>query len=446
LAAGHKTPADPLWGCLLPKRCIFKDCNLMPAYMLGLILGLGLILAPVPFCAAQNGNKAAFPGGQLMRQALDLIGARALNPAPPAWKARAALRVYVRGLDRYSDYLNPAEYTAFTNQRLKNYAGVGMDIMPDKEGALICFPLQHGPAHRAGVRSRDILLAVDGRTVNGQSTYVVSGWITGQTGSKVNLTLQRQTQRVVLDIARADLVRHTVKLTQAPDRPALIRISRFKPGTLAELKQALAQCGDSSGLVLDLRGNPGGDFWEMLKVADLFVEPNTPLLQIKSRKGSKSFKAKLPAEVKLKPLAVWQDGATASAAEALTMILTYHKLAASLGWHSFGKGSMQRVHKLPDGSALILTSGLILNPAGKTYHGRGLKPEHPLPPCNEACTRALWQKTLEVFGDAARQPVKQTGAISQGGPGVKAAKPISAPEPTRSGNAATDQGGRINRP
>ena len=169
----------------------------------------------------------------------------------------------------------------------------------------------------------------------------------------------------------------------------------------------MAQCGDSPGLVLDLRGNPGGDFWEMLKVADLFVAPNVTMLQIKSRKGSKSFKAKLPAEVRLKPVAVWQDGATASAAEALTMILTYHRLAISLGWHSFGKGSMQRVHKLPDGSALILTSGLILNPAGKSYHGRGLKPEHPLPPCNDACTRALWQKTLEILGGGEGQPAKR---------------------------------------
>ena len=212
------------------QTALFQGLQPDAAYLLGLILGLGLILTPVPFCAAQNENTAPSPGGQLMRQALELIGDRALNPAPPAWKARAALRVYVRGLDRYSDYLNPAEYTAFTNQRLQNYAGVGMDIMPDKEGALICFPLEQGPAHQAGVRTRDVLLAVDGRTVNGQSTYVVSGWITGPTGSKVNLTLQRLSQRVVLDIVRADLVRHTVKLSKAPDRPAPATHQPFQTG------------------------------------------------------------------------------------------------------------------------------------------------------------------------------------------------------------------------
>ena len=362
-----------------------------------LILGLGWGATPAPAYAGQTGSKPALASPQFIMEALELISARSLAPKPPAWKARAALRAYVRGLDRYSDYLSPAEYNAFLDQQKKGYAGVGMDLFPGKEGKLICFPLEGGPAHTLGVRPGDLLLAVDGRTVNGQSPYVVSTWITGQAGSKVNLTLKRASQRMLLDITRKALKRQNVYYKSLSDGGALIRISAFKPGVAREVRQALAKSAGASYLVLDLRGNPGGDFLQMLRTADLFLPADAPVLQIKSRKKNTLFKAKQPAAPAPDRMVVWQDEGTASAAEALSMTLTYHQRAVSLGWRSFGKGTMQRVHKLKDGSALILTSGLIQDPAGRAYHGRGLAPGHALPECSTNCTRLFEEKTREIM-------------------------------------------------
>jgi carboxyl-terminal processing protease len=333
---------------------------------------------------------------QLIQEALRLVGEKSLQPGPALRDARAALRRYVRGLDQYSGYLSPAEYAAHLEQQRKGYAGVGMDILPKADGRIICLPKEGGPAHQAGVRAGDVLLAVDDRLAAGQSHYIVAGWILGPSGTKLNLTLQRQSLRLKLDIERRPLTRSTVELLRLPKQGALLRISSFNKGTAEELYSGMQKAQGAAFLVLDLRQNPGGDFLEAMRAASLFLEPGVPLLQLKGRNGEKILKSGGLYPPSTAWLFIWQDAATASAAEALILALAFNQRALTLGWPSFGKGSMQKVLPLKDGSALILTSALILDPAGKGYQGRGIMPAYPLPPCLNGCYDVLLQKTLQI--------------------------------------------------
>jgi carboxyl-terminal processing protease len=335
---------------------------------------------------------------QIMHQAMGLIKNQALVSSPSPREMRLILRSYVRGLDPYSDYLSPAEYRIFQGQSSKHYAGVGMDIMPLKEGGVICLPIEGGPADLAGVKPGDLLLAVDERTVAGQSHYIVGNWILGPAGSKVMLTLKRDSLRVKLDIRRKRLIRRTVKLSWLPGRAARIQISRFIKGTAQELRNALNQAGGAPYVVLDLQNCPGGDLREMIRTASLFLEPETPLFSLRTRKGNRIIRAmSVTAPFRL-PLVIWQNQATASAAEALIMALTLHRRAASLGWTSHGKGSVQKIIPLEDRSALIITSAMIQDPQGWEFHGKGLVADYPLPKCRQSCSELLIRKTKEIMG------------------------------------------------
>lgn len=289
-----------------------------------------------------------------------------------------SLKGLLRGLDPYSDYLNPTQYRAFKKAGTANYAGLGMDINQDAQGRITCLPWPGEPAFKAGVRPGDELLAVDGRATRGRSVFVIGSWIRGRKGQAVVLSLKSGSGRPKkLKVIRKPLSAKTIDLKNESGL-TIIRISRFSNHTATDLAKVLGKLVPGRTLVFDLRGNPGGDFEAAVEAADYLLPPGQVIVGRRTRAGLKRLLSqRRPLDSKSR-IFIWQDGSTASAAEVFIAALTGNNRAESLGRTSYGKGLSQKIVPLSTGAALVLTQARLISPTGRAWQGRGLEPSLPL--------------------------------------------------------------------
>lgn len=321
---------------------------------------------------------------------------------------RGALKAYLPRLDPYSQYLTAKEFAEFQQLQSARYSGVGMEIARGPRGRITCLPYPQGPAARAGVQAGDLLLKVGRKKLGGLSLTAVASLIRGKADTPVTLTLRSQGKKPrTVRVLRARLKNRTVTSTSVDQLP-LVRIMRFANTTYGDLRRALLALAKAPAVILDLRANPGGDFEAATDCAGLFLPKGRVIVEIKRRSQSKTVRAtarplKLPAKV-----FIWQDQGTASAAEVFTAALVQNQRAVSLGSRTFGKALRQRIFKLLDGSALIISDAKILTPDGTYYHGHGLKPTYALKgsPPPESAYRA---KTKELL--AASPPAKPSREV-----------------------------------
>jgi carboxyl-terminal processing protease len=312
----------------------------------------------------------------LFYDAASKIEAISLDPVPLHEMVPKALRAYLKKTDPFSDYLTREEYAAFkVSSSDSRYAGVGMDIGEDRSGRIVCIPYSGSPAERGGVFYGDTLAAVDGRPVEGQSVFAVGRSIRGPVGTKTALTLRDPSGKTrEVTVIRGPIRFQSVQLQSHPSL-SVIRIMRFTPHTPQELRDVLpAVTRGKSPVVVDLRGNTGGDLFAAIDCSALFLDSGAKIVEVKTRKGAQWYSGKqLPVD-RTSKLYLWQDGQTASAAEVFIAALVQNGRAVSIGQKSFGKGISQRFEELMDGSALLLTYASILPPNGVSFHGEGLEP------------------------------------------------------------------------
>ena len=335
-------------------------------------------------CFAQSGQTGAAADWTtedsmlLYFEAITQIRKRGLQPLTTREMVRQTLRDYLRSIDPFSDYLSPEEYKQFKNAQQQHYAGVGMELHRDAAGRTVCTPYAQGPAMRAGISTGDILEAVDDRSVIGRSLLAVSAQIRGEKGTKVRLTLTTasgKSRDIVIE--RAEIQVHSVRVEQ-PEPLPIIRIVTFTKSTAQELQERLAHFAKAPALILDLRGNPGGALYSAIDAAKLFLAPGQTVVDIQTQDNLEAYRQELATKYLKVPLYLWQDAHTASAAEVFIAALTQNKRAVSIGNKTFGKGIVQDVIELTDGSALYLTTGMLQTPDGTLYHNKGLEPTYPL--------------------------------------------------------------------
>lgn len=288
---------------------------------------------------------------------------------------RGALSAYLKELDPYSQYLDPKQYRIFQDGLSAQYSGVGMELDRDSQGRYTCLPYPGGPADAAGIQAGDRLLKVDGKTVSELSPWQVVQAVRGKPGSKVKLVVRSGSAKPRTVIAiRATLDNETVFADQV-DGISRLRITRFGVLTPSQLRQALMRQREADPLILDLRGNPGGDLNAAIDSAALLVPRGKTIVTIRSRAGDKPYvNSSQPLRTPGRTY-IWQDQRTASAAEVFSAALTQNGAALSIGRTTFGKGMRQSVLELSDGSALILSDAYLIPPDGKPYHGHGLAPD-----------------------------------------------------------------------
>jgi carboxyl-terminal processing protease len=291
---------------------------------------------------------------------------------------RESIKAYLSQKDASSDYLTRDEYRKFKETQDDSYVGIGMEVKKDRDGRIICVPYPGGPAAQAGISVGDELKTIGGNPVYGKSVFAVASMARGKPGTELNLLLATG-NGIVKEIAlkRSTVTTESVS-THWFDKSPIIRIFFFTRDTSDKLKRVLQAHETNRPIIIDLRGNAGGDLHAAIDSATLFLPKGKRILSIKTRRQPKTYESKAGPLNLNSPVYLWQDEATASAAEVFIAALTENDRAVSIGKTTFGKGTEQEIIELSDGSALVLTMGLLRTPKGTEYDGLGLVPTYPL--------------------------------------------------------------------
>jgi len=309
-----------------------------------------------------------------------------------------AMRGMLAGLDPFSSYMDAKLYSRMRNETSgKKFGGLGIYIAIKNGRLIVNAPVHDGPAFKAGVRPGDIILYVDGEPANGLSEQECFKMLKGPAGSKVKLTIYRPAEKATKEITvtRDYISSASVKWAMMPDNIGYVRVSLFNKPLAEELDRALEDLKKKgmTALVLDLRNNPGGLLTAAVEVCSRFLEAGELVVFIQGReKGDRHdyFALDCPKYTHI-PMAILVNGNSASAAEIVSGCLQDHKRAALIGETTFGKGSVQSIIQLSDGSAVRLTTAKYYTPSERVIHERGIDPDISLPISPEANTRIFFQ-------------------------------------------------------
>jgi carboxyl-terminal processing protease len=296
----------------------------------------------------------------------------------------SAVRGMVTNLDPHSQFLDAEEYEEIRISTSGNYSGVGLEVNLRDGKVLVVAPIEGTPADKAGIRSGDIIITIDGLTVRDDNVTDAIMRLRGQAGTKVNLTVSRTGEASPLSF---DLIRSNVQVLSVRARllePGFgyVRISQFSETTGGDLRQALGEIrgpGDGAklkGLVLDLRNNPGGVLDAAVEVSDDFLDSGV-IVTASGRGPESNFRHEARSGDLLggAPMVVLVNGGSASASEIVAGALQDNKRATIMGSQTFGKGSVQTVMPLSNGRAIKLTTSRYFTPSGVSISGEGIKPD-----------------------------------------------------------------------
>jgi carboxyl-terminal processing protease len=292
----------------------------------------------------------------------------------------------VRTLDPHSTFMDPRAYASLKQETDGEYGGIGMDVAIKNGDLTVVTPIDDTPASRAGLKPGDKLVEIDGQPTRGMKEADAMRALMGPPGTQVVLKIGRESWR---ELRSFTLLRDVIRVVSVEERLyaepkgafGYVKIKNFQDRTDSYLKKALdsmrSQAGGKlDGLVLDLRHNPGGLLDQAVKVADRFLLEGV-IVTTKGRGGKhvEVERAHVKDTEPGYPLIVLVDGGTASASEIVAGALQDHKRAVVLGTPTFGKGSVQTVIELEDGSGLKLTIARYYTPSGRSIQERGITPD-----------------------------------------------------------------------
>jgi len=293
--------------------------------------------------------------------------------------------------DPYTRFVEPQPRELERDQMRGSFGGIGVTLWRDAEGRIALSPHPDSPAERAGVREGDILLALDGEAITGEATTDdIRAHLHGEVGALIRLTLSRPvpgqhvpTPPFDLLITRDEIQVPSVTwrvLDQAPD-VGYIHVEAFTERTGEEMLTALQALGQAqtASLVLDLRDNTGGLIDSAVSTASQFLCDGVVLVELRRDAQEHIFPVQRGGIATDAPLVVLVNGSTASAAEIVAGALQDHGRAPLIGEPTFGKGSVQLIYELSDGSSLHITSAIWLTPDQHQIEGRGLTPDITIP-------------------------------------------------------------------
>jgi len=355
------------------------------------------------FFAVQLAQAARDPAGpyrklDVFSHVLSLIENNYVEPVDETRLLYGAVDGMVRTLDPHSSFMDPRSYAALKEETEGEYGGVGLELATRGEDVVVVAPIDDTPASRAGFQPGDRLIEIDGRALHGWRETEAVRALTGSPGTKVTVKAHRAGWAEPRSFT---LVRDVIRIVSVEEKLfdrklAYVKVKSFQDRTDAYLRKALDSMRDQaggqlSGIVLDLRHNPGGLLDQAVKVADRFLDGGV-IVTTKGRGGKhvEVEKAHPKGTEPKYPMVVLVDGGTASASEIVAGALQDSGRAVVIGTRTFGKGSVQTVIELEDGSGLKLTVARYYTPSGRSIQERGIEPD-------------LWVKASAADDDAPRE-------------------------------------------
>ena len=361
------------------------------ALVLALLIGSPALLAsekPVAKVAApapMGDDKAPLPLEELrtFAEVLDRIKAAYVEPVDDKTLLENAIKGMLSNLDPHSAYLEPEAYAELQESTSGEFGGLGIEVGIEDGFIKIISPIDDTPASKAGIQPGDLIIKIDGQPTKGLSMTEAVDKMRGKAGSKILLTLVREGgQPFDVELQRAVIKVKSVKSQLLEGHYGYLRISQFQVNSGEEVGKALAalkkQNGGKklSGIVLDLRNNPGGVLQAAVEVTDHFLKKGL-IVYTKGRIANSELRFSAdPADASEGvPLVVLINGGSASASEIVAGALQDHKRGVLMGTDSFGKGSVQTVLPLNNDRALKLTTALYFTPNGRSIQAQGIVPD-----------------------------------------------------------------------
>ncbi len=305
----------------------------------------------------------------------------------------AAMKGMLASLDPHSQFMDPNDFKDMQDDTRSRFNGLGIEVSVRGGLLTVVAPMEGTPAAKAGILPGDQILRINGNSTEKMELQDAVNFLRGATGQKVTLTVLRPSTKEVKDYAleRAEIKVQSVKGTKildpdlgGPFKIGYIRLIQFNEPTADELGKAIdeLQKQGMQALVLDLRNNPGGLLNVAVDVCAQFLPPNTKVVSTQGRVASQQRDYSTPGSGKERPpfpLAVLVNEGSASGSEIVAGALKDLRRAVVVGETSFGKGSVQNVTQLPDGSALRFTTAKYYTPSKQVIHGKGVSPNIRVP-------------------------------------------------------------------
>ena len=284
--------------------------------------------------------------------------------------------------DPYTRFLDPKEFKDMQIQTSGELMGVGIQISLDKDSKeiVVVSPIEGTPASRAGVQPKDVIVSIDGKSTKGMTTEDAVKLIRGKEGTEVVLGLHRKGAVVSVPLVRARIEIHAVEsqlnTTASGEKIGYIRLKQFNANAAKDMRAAIRkfEAEGANGYVLDLRSNPGGLLEASVDIARQWLDEGT-IVSTKTRTGIQDVRRATGSALTQRPVVVLVNEGSASASEILSGALQDNKRAQLVGQKTFGKGLVQSVRGLSDGSGLTVTIAKYLTPNGVDIHKNGIKPD-----------------------------------------------------------------------
>ena len=314
---------------------------------------------------------------------LDLVERNYVEEVDSEKLTNSAIDGMLKTLDPYSTYLSPERYRELEIGTSGEFGGVGMEVSEENGVLVVITPIEGSPAEKAGIKPRDQIIEIEGKSTQGMVVQEAVGLLRGPSGTPVKITIKREGEKEhrVVTLIRDKIIVKSVKSRLLDNGIGYVRLVQFQDRTSQELRDAIsgleAQNGRQlNGLILDLRNNPGGLLSEAIDVVDEFIDTGL-IVSVRGRTQdqTREYYATKNGTFQTFPVVVMVNDGSASASEVVAEALQDSKRAVILGTKTFGKGSVQTIIKLEDGSGLKLTTAKFYAPSGRSINEVGVTPD-----------------------------------------------------------------------
>jgi carboxyl-terminal processing protease len=341
-----------------------------------------LTVAPAQTIAAKGDQ---FEALKTFSQVLDLVESNYVKPVTKKELIDNSIKGMLEELDPHSTYLSPEDFKDMQVDTAGKFSGIGIEISMDQGRIIVVSPIEDTPAYKAGLLAGDIILEIDGESTQDMTLMDAVKLIRGEKGTSVTLLILHKDSNKPVEVAivRGTIPIVNVKTQSLEDGYLYLRLTKFQESSTKNLREAIAEYRKKhtlKGIVFDLRNNPGGLLNQAVSVADTFLEDGTIVyIQGRNQADRKDFYAtKNAGDVKV-PMVTLINAGSASASEIVAGALQDRKRSLIVGERSFGKGSVQQIIPLSDGSGIKLTTALYYTPNGRSIQAEGIDPDLRIP-------------------------------------------------------------------
>jgi carboxyl-terminal processing protease len=388
-----------------------KKAFVIGSLLIVLTLSLGGSVA-----SKSSESGATYEQLKLFTEVLSIVQNQYVDEVAPKELIYSAIKGTLRGLDPHSSFLDPESYREMQVETSGSFGGLGIEITLRDDMLTVVAPIEGTPAHRAGLQPGDRIVKIDGISSKDMQLADAVKRMRGRPGSKVTISVGREgwTEPRDIDIVREQIRVQSVRTHDLGQGIGYLRLRQFQEQTAHDVEAALDKFVKSGAkaLVLDLRNNPGGLLTAAVEVSEKFLDDGKLVVYTEGRVRNQNmrFAAHAKKPYSQLPMVVLVNQGSASASEIVAGALQDYGRAVLVGTQTFGKGSVQTIIPLSDGSGLRLTTAKYFTPKGRSIHGKGIAPDivvevpkeaNPAPPAldplEELKKDVQFQRALDVI-------------------------------------------------